>query len=318
MAARAPLVSIITPVYNAARWLPRTIASVQAQTHPAWEWLLVDDGSTDESVSLAGAAAAADPRIRVEVQSNAGPGVARNTGLVLARGDFLQYLDADDLLGPEKIARQLARLERTPGRVASCAWARIQGDAGPETALFEREPVWADFAPVDWLVTSAMGGGMMATAAWLVPRGIAERAGPWMTQRSPNDDGEYFARVLLASEGVTFVEDALVYYRSEVGGWSGARSHAAAAGVLASFASIARHLRAAEDSPRTRRALAAHYQRFVYGTYPDHPDLVRDAEATIDALGETPLAPPTGGLFGAVSRVTGWKLAQRLRRLRRR
>ena len=103
-----PLVSIITPVFNAARWLPETFATVRAQTLTDWEQILVDDGSTDDSLAMAEAVAAEDPRFRVlRTSSNGGPSLARNLALEAARGRFIAFLDADDLWYPEKLARSV-------------------------------------------------------------------------------------------------------------------------------------------------------------------------------------------------------------------
>jgi teichuronic acid biosynthesis glycosyltransferase TuaG len=103
-----PLVSIVTPVYNAARWLPETLATVRAQTLTDWEQILVDDGSTDGSRSLIEAAAAEDPRFRsLRTSGREGPSVARNLALEAARGRFIAFLDADDLWLPEKLARSV-------------------------------------------------------------------------------------------------------------------------------------------------------------------------------------------------------------------
>jgi glycosyltransferase involved in cell wall biosynthesis len=104
-----PLVSIVTPVFNAARWLPETIATVRAQTLADWEQILVDDSSTDGSAAIAEAAAAEDARFRLlRTPCNSGPSVARNLALDAARGRFIAFLDADDLWHPEKLAQSLA------------------------------------------------------------------------------------------------------------------------------------------------------------------------------------------------------------------
>jgi glycosyltransferase involved in cell wall biosynthesis len=103
-----PIVSIVTPVYNAARWLPETFATVRAQTLTDWEQILVDDGSTDGSRDLIEAAAAEDPRFRsLRTSGREGPSVARNLALEAARGRFIAFLDADDLWLPEKLARSV-------------------------------------------------------------------------------------------------------------------------------------------------------------------------------------------------------------------
>lgn len=103
-----PRASIITPVYNAARWLPETLASVKAQTLTDWEQILVDDGSTDDSVAIVTAAAHDDSRIRLlHTPRNGGPSAARNLALDVARGRFIAFLDADDMWLPEKLARSV-------------------------------------------------------------------------------------------------------------------------------------------------------------------------------------------------------------------
>ena len=107
-----PLVSIITPVYNAAPWLEQTLASVRAQTLTDWEHILVDDGSADDSVSIIEAAARGESRIQAHIrllrsERNQGPSVARNLAIAAARGRFIAFLDADDLWLPEKLARSV-------------------------------------------------------------------------------------------------------------------------------------------------------------------------------------------------------------------
>jgi glycosyltransferase involved in cell wall biosynthesis len=106
-----PLVSIVTPVYNAARWLPETLASVRAQTLTDWEQILVDDGSKDGSVAMIEAAARQDTRLRLlRTAQNEGPSAARNLAIHAAHGRFIAFLDADDLWLPEKLARSVAWL----------------------------------------------------------------------------------------------------------------------------------------------------------------------------------------------------------------
>lgn len=104
-----PLVSIITPVYNAEKYLPDTIASVQAQSHTHWEHILVDDCSSDGSEELIRSFQAKDPRIKYHrLSENGGAGVARNRAIELAQGDYIAFLDSDDQWYPEKLKRQLA------------------------------------------------------------------------------------------------------------------------------------------------------------------------------------------------------------------
>lgn len=123
-----PLVSVIVPVYNTARYLPACLASLRSQRYAALELLLIDDGSTDGSAALCDAAAAADPRVRVLHQKNAGLAAARNAGLARARGEYLTFVDSDDLLHRDAIARLLAACESTGARLAIGDHCRVPVD----------------------------------------------------------------------------------------------------------------------------------------------------------------------------------------------
>lgn len=107
-----PLVSIVMPCYNYARFLPEALASIQAQTFTDFEAIIVDDGSTDETPGIL--AQVKDPRFRIFRQANAGSSAARNTGRGHTRGTFLTFLDADDLWRPTFLERQMAVFEAEP------------------------------------------------------------------------------------------------------------------------------------------------------------------------------------------------------------
>jgi glycosyltransferase involved in cell wall biosynthesis len=304
-----PLVSVVIPSYNSKRWLEATIASVRAQTWPRYEIIVVDDGSTDGSGDLAERISGAD--MRVVRQANAGQCAALNRGMREAQGDFIQYLDADDLIAPAKISIQMATLrELPPTRIASSSWARFEND--PTEAVFTPEDVWLDLPPVDWLVASWSGGGMMHGAAWLIPRGIVSAAGPWNEALTLINDLDYFTRLLLASDGIAFCPDARTFYRSNVSG-SLSRQVSRAAWVSAFEATrlSSDALLARENSPRVRKACALNYQRLVHSAYPFVPDLVAQGERRIAELGGCDLVPGGGVVFQRLTRIVGWKLARR-------
>ena len=104
-------VSVIIPCYNAAPYIQRTIASVQAQTISDWEMIIVDDGSKDNSVSTIQEIAKTDSRIHLIEKENGGSASARNMGLQYAIGEYIQLLDADDMLAPDKFEKQIALME---------------------------------------------------------------------------------------------------------------------------------------------------------------------------------------------------------------
>lgn len=109
-----PCVSIVVPTRDYARYLPEAIASVQAQTLTSWECIVVDDGSVDRTPALLEDLSTADPRIRVIRQPAAGASAARNAGLAMASGTYVQFLDADDLLHPSKLASHASALAANP------------------------------------------------------------------------------------------------------------------------------------------------------------------------------------------------------------
>ncbi len=112
MSSSQPLVSIVTPVYNAERFLPDTIKTVQDQTYENWEWLLVDDQSSDRSVEIIKEAAKSDERIKlIQLAKNGGAATARNAGIDAANGRYLAFQDADDLWHPEKLTKQVAYMQ---------------------------------------------------------------------------------------------------------------------------------------------------------------------------------------------------------------
>lgn len=119
------LVSIVTPCYNAQRYIAQTLDSVIAQTYPHWELIVVDDGSRDDSARIVRDYMEKEPRIRLLQQENAGSAAARNTGIRAAQGRYLALLDADDLWEPEFLSRQLAFMASHNALCVCCAYRCI-------------------------------------------------------------------------------------------------------------------------------------------------------------------------------------------------
>jgi len=118
-------VSIITPCHNSERYVGETIESVQAQTYPWWEMIIVDDCSTDGSTSVVESYAAADPRIRlVRLPENVGPALARNRGVELAAGQYITYIDSDDLWYPRFLEKTVRTIRATGYPFVYASYAR--------------------------------------------------------------------------------------------------------------------------------------------------------------------------------------------------
>ncbi len=125
----APSVTVVMPVFNGARTLDRSVASVLDQSFTDLELLIVDDASSDASAALAEGICARDPRVRlVRREVCGGPAAARNTALALARGRFVAFCDADDLWLPAKLERQLALAAATGAALVYCGYHRVDAD----------------------------------------------------------------------------------------------------------------------------------------------------------------------------------------------
>lgn len=271
-----PLVSILIPAYNASAFIDDTIRSALAQSWPRKEVIIVDDGSTDATPEIARRHASAT--VRVIRQDNQGAAAARNAALRLAQGDYLQWLDADDLLSVDKVAHQVRALaDQGSDVLASCGWAWFRHR--PLAARFERSPLWQDLTPLEWLLRKWENNCHMQTATWLVSRSITERAGPWNAALRSDDDGEYFSRVVAGSSAIRFVPDARVYYRvaptSRLSyiGESSEKLEALYAGMQIQVAL----LRTLSDDARARAACTTYVRDWLPHFYPRRPDMIGQA-----------------------------------------
>jgi glycosyltransferase involved in cell wall biosynthesis len=122
--SEAPLVSVITPAYNVARYIGEAIDSVIAQTQGDFEYLVVDDGSTDETEQIVRAYAARDARTRLLSGGHRGSSTARNLGIRQARGTYIAFLDGDDRWHPQFLARSVRAMAEAPGYVVRSSASR--------------------------------------------------------------------------------------------------------------------------------------------------------------------------------------------------
>ena len=303
------LVSVIIPCKNAALWLGDAIESCLNQTWPNIEIIVVDNGSTDESMAVA--RRYHDMSIKIFECKRIGASAARNVGLKYARGALLQFLDADDVLDRDKIRAQAERLEQLPkGIIASGAWSSFRH--APAEAVFFPEQVWRDCKPEEFLIWSWLGGGMMPPLVWLTPRPLIEIAGPWNEELSVNDDGEFFSRVILASAGIAFCEGAQGFYRKTPDITLSKRRDTEALTSLFKAAELScKHLLEHCSSESALSACACHFQSVIYNLYPHLPELVEIAERRVFELGGSELKIGGGEIFKFISTCFGWKFARR-------
>jgi len=206
------LVSAIIPVFNRSDMLGEAVASVLAQTHRPIEVLIVDDGSTDACPLVAAELAAAHPDIvRILRQDNAGPGAARNLGLRHARGEFIQYLDSDDLLEPRKFELQIAALCANP--LAGVAYG-VTSRIGMES---RSSRIWARTGEaIDDIFPSFLMRRGWDTNSPLWRRSTCDMIGPWMELRCM-EDWEHDLRAGLSGVVPTRVTEQVATVRDHSG-----------------------------------------------------------------------------------------------------
>ena len=286
----AERVSILIPAYNAEKWIKKTVESALSQTWADKEIIVIDDGSTDRTFEVA--RAFDSDAVRVLTQDNVGAAATRNRCLGLASGDFIQWLDADDLLAPDKIAGQMkaAAEDRSDLVLYSSPHGVFYHRVGK--ARFVPNDLWQDLSPSDWLVTTMSKALWMHPAGWLVSRRLAEKAGPWDERLSMDDDGEYFARMVAASEKVRFVRESRCYYRqSSFRQLSRNMSFRAGMSLVLSAELRIRTLMSLEDSDRARSAALAFLQARMPAFYPEGTAALEKLNAAASKLGGE-LVPP--------------------------
>lgn len=203
MDPRPGLVTTILPVYNRAAMLRESAGTVLGQTYRNIELIIVDDGSTDDTGTVADALAAEHPDIvRVIHQSNAGVGPAREAGRLAARGEFIQHLDSDDLLYPRKFEMQVAGLQANPECGASYGWTRTHLHDGellqkPERRTGER---------IETMFPAMLQSRWWQTTTPLYRASVIHRAGPWLALRN-EEDWEYDARIAALGVRLHYCED---------------------------------------------------------------------------------------------------------------
>ena len=306
----APLVSIIVPAFNAAPWLAETLDSAFAQTWRPLEVVVVDDGSTDDTLAIARRYEARGARI--VSQANRGLSGARNAALSVVRGDYIQLLDADDLISPDKIERQVRLLRAAPaGTLATGRWGRFRQDV--TRTRFTPSHHWRDQQPLDYLAHVARTGSTIPVHAWLLPRAIVDAIGPFSEELRVMEDHEYFARAVLASTGLRYTPEGCSYYRSfHAHSLSKERQATASSAMFRAVELATSHLLARSD-PRVRPIAADYYQWLIFKLYPDRPDLVRIAAQRVAELGGSTIRPRMGRKARWLARLFGWKAVQRLR-----
>lgn len=208
----AAVVSVIVPVYNYGKVLAETLECLLQQSFQDWECIIVDDGSTDNSAEVAKAWCRRDSRFRYIFQANAGLSAARNTGIRNSSGQFIQLLDADDLLAPGKFETQLRIAGKNPG--IGIIYSEVRyffSDELPRkwyfTLLGSNIPWMKDFSPDQpTLLRNLAQSNIMAVNCAFIRREVFHSVGEFNTRLTSLEDWEFWFRSALL--GITFLYDS--------------------------------------------------------------------------------------------------------------
>jgi len=219
-ASLSPLVSIIIPTYNRKRLLAEAVQSCLDQRYSNIEIIIVDDGSTDGTDAFV-AERLAGPwagRVQYHKQENVSASAARNRGLELAQGEYIQFLDSDDILFKDKISLQIAQLEKGDGKPEGCSCFGRFGHSAQDLSATRRIGIKCA-TPHDYMRELCSGKVLvMQTAAPLWRRSFLISRPGWRTDISLGDDLEYHLRLLAEVRSMAIVEEDLFLVRAHDGG----------------------------------------------------------------------------------------------------
>ena len=247
-----PRVSVVMPAYNTSQWVSAAIHSALSQTMGDIEVLVVDDGSTDNTLAVATQVAAVDPRVRVMTQANAGPSAARNRAMRLAAGEFFALLDSDDEWAPEFLETQLGVFARTPSLGVVTANAFNRGGVLDGTPY---RPVGRGPRTLSFLDILREEDAVCIMSVFR--RSVYDTIGPFNESLRGNEDYEFWLRAARAGFEIAQSFEPLGYYRRRPDSAS-ADDRKMAAGILNVFGMIRDQCR----TPMERDIVEAQVARF--------------------------------------------------------
>jgi glycosyltransferase involved in cell wall biosynthesis len=310
-------VSVIMPVYNGEKFIDAAILRLKEQTYKDIELIVIDDSSTDETFKIA--KSYENDKCKVYKQENAGAAVARNEGLKHATGGYVQFLDVDDLLSNDKIEKQVKALIGQNNKVAVCNYIEFFEKSeleGCKEPTYQSAFIKSSDSPVDFLINLYGGNGkahFIQTNSWLTPRNLIEKAGWWRSYRCPDDDGEFFARILLASDGIAYVPGVYNYYRrtAKEMSLSSSTNNKYLQNTLLTIDLKFKYLLKYSNSSALRKAMATQYLRFAIFTFPNNLVLSEIAYRRFKALKTKVEMPVLGGKWVEALKIAlGWKAAR--------
>jgi glycosyltransferase involved in cell wall biosynthesis len=202
--------SIIMPLYNSSRWVRDTLQSIINQDFASWECVVINDGSTDDSAKIVEDYAKIDPRFKLITTSNKGTSEARNLGIEISKGDYLAFIDSDDLWFPSKLSQQITNLDKNiESEFTLCSYLLFVGPEAKIAGLI-KSPKRILKAIAKW--KGFTGEGPAAGSTLMMRSSVVSKVGLFKPELSSAADLEFLERIAFNCRYVpTF--DCLVGYR---------------------------------------------------------------------------------------------------------
>ena len=306
------LVSVIIPCYNAERWIDEAIQSALNQTYSPVEVIVVDDGSSDGSwkkIQEFGS------RVIAETGPNRGGSAARNRGFVLSRGDYIQFLDADDYLLPKKIPRQVAFLEASGADVVYGDWRHEHFLPDGSSQL---EEIAVSGAQAD-VLSALLSGWWVAPAALLFRRHVLEKTGGWDESLAAAQDRDLFISIAMTDAKIAYQPGCYSIYRryghDTVSTGSRMRwldNHCRVLDKAAAALNAAERMKS-----EYRRALASSYFHLARNYFDRDRKKYRETMEKVLML-EPEFQPRESAIYGLAKRMFGFSAAESLASWKRR
>ena len=294
MSENCPLISVCMPAFNAGKFITEAIQSILNQSYTNWELIIVNDGSTDDTLKKV-EPFTEDNRIKVFSQINKGQCAAANKAYSYSKGQYIKFFDADDILSLNFLENQVIKINGNDNKIATARWGRFHND---DINTFKIEP--ANFPdtekPIDWLVRSMNNGNItLQCALFLIPRKILAKSGLWEEMINSND--------------------SILYYRSVNNSLSSQKSIKSLNSAYLSISSGINVLLMCEYSERTKKMAADTFQLWAFEFYLIHYELYKKSIRKIQEYGGSNVKFPSGGVTKLLINLLGWKLTKRIKLL---
>lgn len=216
-----PLISIIIPSYNRAKLICETLDSVMEQTYTNWECIVIDDRSTDGTNAILKEYSNRDFRfitLSKPLKFKQGSSVSKNLGLQMARGEYIQFLDSDDILATDKLEKQIDTLKNQNNKAISvCMTSNFKERNDPLILDLDRKDYRNFNNSKEYFDVISKIGGYYAPESFLINKSLINFSGHWNENLTLNDDGEFFFRIIYNSNKIIFNNDTFVRHREHTG-----------------------------------------------------------------------------------------------------